>query len=320
MAYQVVSALANSRAVVEAFADFAVANGWTQVYRTTAGSVTSVGLHIPGTTDYIHLWNDAAGQILSRISVGYDSAQGPSTQPGPSPANCITNTQGAGPFPRTFMFAMGSELDLIILNAASATYAHIAIGCVTKYGTYDGGTYADGTYFPTSGSTVGNWGAGGHGVLGFNRLAQSGFLRADTDGRANFYHAFGETVTNEQGVITGIAPEDANAINMGIADGRGTGFLSRLLYAGDNNTFSGRSFLQPIEMQVRRAGTDPYVSPAGYLQNRHLVSLAKFEPEQEVPIAGATWKVFPVVRKAGMANNQTLHATGNIGYALRISP
>ena len=93
---------------------------------------------------------------------------------------------------------------------------------------------------------------------------------------------------------------------------------ARLMGAADNNTFSGRSMLFPIEIAIRRAGTPTYYSPAGVVSTVRAVSLAKFAPEDELSIASETWVVFPIVNKrAETYGDGDPHASGNVGFAVR---
>lgn len=322
MAYQVSPSLPNPRAVIDALATFAVANGWTLVYSTVNGDSRTICLRIPGVTDYIHIWNTII-DIRSRISVGYSAGIPPAGQPDVTRTDCISNALGSGAFPRTWFFANGTELDVVILRPESPSYCHLAFGCIKKYGVYNGGTYADGTYFNQTGSTSGNWDSqNDHALFGYG-TGNYGYVRADcvSEGRVNSFHPFSHTTVNVAGEVrgaqTGIG--DLNHASMySSSTENSTNLLGRLINATDDNVFSGRTFLHPIEIIVRRAGDPPYFSPAGYIDNRRYVWLANYDPEQELEIAGETWKIFPVVRRGAYSNdNNALNASRECAFAIR---
>ena len=326
MAYQVLASLASAKAVLDAFATFAQANGWTLVYRTDVDQYTvRIGLRIPGVTDYIHLTSSLA-EIRSRISIGYAPGEIPAAQPGAARSDSVSNALNGGAFPRTWMFANGTELDLVILRPESPSYCHIAIGALTKYGSYAGGTYADGTYFVQVGTPSGTWDSGDHALFGYGET-NYGYLRADcaSEGRTEFFHpitnraftVFGDTA-GARGAITGIGDLNHATVYSTTPTDNSTNHLGRLINATDDNVFSGRTFLHPIEFMVRRAGEPPYFSPVGYVQNRRYCWLANYDPEQEIDVGGETWKLFPVVRRGAYSSvSGAPNASRECAFAIR---
>lgn len=318
MAYQVSTTIASNQALIDAICTFAAANGWTVDRNDLTGSNRVATMHIAGVTDYVHLYNEDADLIYSRLSVGYDAGDPPDEQPDQAPASSITN-QLTGPYPSVWFFADGNELDVVVRRGDTAgAYAHLAFGRIQKYGTFDGGTYADGTYFPADGSFSGAWVQhASHGVLAAG-YSNAGYMRVDADSLTNrFLQVTGTPANTNPHVNTG-----AGALDMATLYAEesnvSTMLEGYLVNSADDNVFSGRSVFQPIEFSAQRTGSPPYFSPIGYVANRRYASLAKFDPEQEVTVGGDTWVVFPVVRKAAQSNVvDALNATGNNGYAIR---
>lgn len=306
MAYLSSTSLASNQLLVNAIASFAVSAGWTEERNTLSGSNRTVTLRKPGTSDYVHLFNTNASEIRMRGSVGFDAGATIPLQPGASPADTVVNNL-TGPYPVVWMFAEGDEVHVVVRRSdITGAYAHLTFGTVAKYGGFDGGTYVDGTYFLATGSGSGAWGNGAHGPWGAG-TGTVGYVRCDADAAVDkWWPTMGGV-----GRLT-------NA-NMYSANQAGSTYdIARYAGAADDNVFSGRSFLQVVELEIPRAGTPLYVSPIGYVRNTRFVSLAKFDPEQEVTIAGDVWVMFPVARKAASSSASGAPiGTENAGFAIR---
>lgn len=319
MAYQSSTSIAANQNLIDAIASFAAAVGWTVERNTLVGANRTVTLRKPGVTDYIHIFNTDTGNVRMRASVGYDAGLAPSAQPNVSPADTIINAL-TGPYPVVWFFADGDCVHVVVRRSdITGAYAHIMFGALTKYGAYAGGTYVDGTYFGTSGGGTGAWGGDDHAPFGLGYTVTRGYLRCDADGVSNrwFPTSASDAGTTQTHADGGVGPEGSVNMYSG-GQGYSTYDITRLVYYADNNTFSGRSFLQLIQINVPRAGSPQYVSPAGFVGNLRYVSLAKFDPEQELSIAGETWMVFPVARKAaGSSTSGAPIGTGIFGFAIR---
>lgn len=320
MAYQLSTTIASNDALINAICLFAAANGWTVDRNGLVGANRTATLHKAGVTDYIHLYNTDDALVRSRVSVGYNASVAPSAQPNVSPADGITNAL-VGPYPSVWFFADGDEIDVVIRRAdIQGAYAHIVFGKIQKYGSYNGGTYADGSFFNVgaSSSNTGTWGTtDDHGTFGWGR-ANCGYMRVDSDGVENrFFPIFSSSNAPDGKVISGVGP--IAAANMYSANQTySTSLEAHIINTADDNIFSGRSVFQNIEFSVRRDGTPAYFSPIGYVKNRRYASLAKFDPEQEVTVGGEVWMMFPVARKAaGSSVNGAPIGTDNNGFAIK---
>lgn len=313
MAYNTSTSIASVANLIDTLATFASAAGWTVERNTLSGANRTLTLK-RAETDYIHVYNVTPGQLLLRASTGYDGALAPPAQPGATPQDAVT-ARLTGPYPKVWFFADGTEVAVVVRRGdQNGAYASFAFGAIQKYGTFDGGTFVDGTYFDRSGSNSGAWTGNDHGLLAYGSSG-AGYVRADADGVSDqWMRLSGAEALAQSG--------PPNAANMYSANQAGSCFsVARLLGAADDNTFSGRSLLYPIELSIRRAGSPTYYSPIGYVDSIRAISLAKFSPEDELSIASETWAVFPIVNKRDFSGTSGApHASGNVGIAIRKVP
>lgn len=327
MAYAEHVNVPNLHSLVDLVAQFAGANGWTVERNTLSATNRTVTLRIPGVSDYVHLFNTDQTILRSRLSIGYSAAAVPGAQPLPSPRDALSNVL-AGPYPRVKLFSNGNAIHVAMATTTAGEYRHHAFGVLSKAGDYVGGTYTDGTWWGSIGTSYsGMVAAAGDNVVLFGHNTDTdgcGHVRADSteDVRSNSYQRlcsdFAGTLLAEGQAGTSIGTLYQAGPNY---DGlRDTFWLARALGGSDENIFSGRSILQPVQVSIRRAGTTPYLSPIGTVSGLQVCYLEKLEPEQEVTIGGETWVVFPWLRKLAMSGSfGAPPASGNYGWAVRKS-
>lgn len=316
MAFQSSTSIASPDVLIDTLATFAAANGWTVESNTVNLGSRVLTLRKPGVSDYIHIYNTDVNRIRLRASVGYNSALPPGSQTGVTADDCLVNNL-AGPYPAVWFFADGNEINVVVRRSdTTGAYSHFAVGVLTKYGSFAGGTFIDGTYFNATGFFSGRWDSDSdHAMFGFGNQFP-GYVRADADGLTNKWYEFSGYNSSDI-AHTGVGPLRV-AATYSANQVTSTYDIARLINAADDNTFSGRSILQVLDVLIRRQGSPVYVSPIGYVANTRYVSLAKFDPEQELTIADETWMVFPVVRKAQESTvNDAPNASENNGYAIR---
>ncbi|ASE54601.1 TPA: hypothetical protein QEK30_004077 [Stenotrophomonas maltophilia] len=325
MAYAEFSNVSNVQTLIDLVVQFVQANGWTVERNNLAGANRTATVRIPGVSDYVHLFNTDQLSLQSRLSIGYNGAVDPASQPLPSPRS-VSTLGLVGPFPRVKLFANGTAIHVAIAQATAGEYRHHAFGVLAKAGAYDGGTYVDGTYWPLNSSSSGVISTSAPTVVlfGFNTNGLGcGQVRADSveDGRSNSYHmicnTYGGSLGTEGQAGSGVGPSYQGSSNDITLDHL---WLGRALGNADENIFSGRSILHPIHLWVRRAGTTPNLSPIGEVIGLRACYLEKLEPEQEITIGDETWVVFPWVRKLTMVSGSGQPPASNAyGWAIRKS-
>ncbi|AIL06676.1 hypothetical protein U0039_04800 [Stenotrophomonas maltophilia] len=324
MAYAEFSNVPNVQTLIDLVVQFAQANGWTVERNNVTGANRTATVRIPGVSDYVHLFNTDQLSLQSRLSVGYNGALDPASQPLPSPRG-VSTLGLVGPFPRVKLFANGTAIHVAIAQATAGEYRHHAFGVLAKAGAYEGGTYVDGTYWPLNTSSSGVIGTNAPTVVlfGYTTGLGCGQVRADSieDGRSNSYHMicnnYAGSLGTEGQAGSGVGPSYQGSYNDITIDHL---WLGRALGNADENTFSGRSIFHPIQLWVRRAGTTPNLSPIGEVIGLRACYLEKLEPEQEIAIGAETWVVFPWVRKLTMASGSNQPPASNAyGWAVRKS-
>lgn len=306
MAYSEQTSIATTAELVNHIVGFASANGWTTERNELSGANRRATLRKPGTSDYLHVYNDSAIGVGLRISVGYDAGAAPSAQPNVS-GEAFTNL-GAGPYPKAFLFSSGEMVWVTVSIAASGEYRHLTFGVLDKIGAYNGGSYVESTDWGR-----GNWWAQFNSnrapfFVNVGSVGSYGRVRADADGRSNFFFNIGQA-SGPPSPIDAITEVGVDTATPGGA----------MLERSDNNAFSGRSIFHTIPVFVSRTGSQRYYSPIGVVHDVRFCSLQKFEPEQEVTIGADTYKVFPVVAKRVMNGTVGVQpaASGFYGYAVR---
>lgn len=323
MAYQQLTGIANPQSIIDSACTFLAAAGWTVDRNNLSGSNRTATLRAPGGSDYIHLFNTNTTEIRMRVSVGYNAANPPNTQPNVCPADSVTNV-GAGVYTNVYMHANGTEFHCIVEMAASTNYRHFVFGVAQKIGSYDGGTYIDGSWrgtgylgtYPGAGTHKSVFGDINNSINANGNAPYPGFIRADSssEGWTNTYHYIGPasyTSASFRTVKTSytITPE--------------TGYDTYLFYqllSSDVNTFSGRTILYTPKLYVKRSGSTIYYSPIAYIANTRYCNMKKLLAAQEITIGTDIWKIYPLFRY----NNNLSTSSGSsdlgsyvLGYAVK---
>ena len=309
--------IASPEALIDAICAFVNSGGWTVERNSLVGSNRTATVRLPGTTDYIHLWNINTTEMLMAISIGYDNAQPPTNQPNGWPMGASATDGLAGPFPIVYFFMEDDEVHIVVSTAASQEYRNICFGMPLKIGSYDGGTYAGGSYRSTQ-------------YLGdFSRFRASvpfagdingGAIRADVtaDGRTNFYHKFDKSdgLTTYGRTTSGISTWGERSLGYG-------NWLSKLSGGADRNLFSGRTIFHPIHLFIDRTGSPTYLSPIATIRNTRFCNLAKLAVAQEVTVGSDTWKVFPFFKRSMVTDpnfGAPNYGSHTLGYAIKKVP
>lgn len=308
--------IATPEALIAAICSFVNSGGWTIERNNLVGSNRTATVRLPGTTDYIHLFNDTSNEVKMRTSVGYNGATTPTAQPDVQPYATLTNGL-AGPFPIVYFFMEDDEVHVVIATASSEEYRHICFGIPEKIGTYTGGTYAAGTY--RTSNYLGDFDVFRHSAP-FTGETNGGGIRVDVaaDSRVNFFHRFhkNDAVTTYGRANTGISSYAQRSLS-------GGQWLGKLVGGADRNIFSGRSIFHPIHIFIDRTGSPTYASPVATIRNTRVCNLAKLAVAQEVTIGSDTWKVFPIFKRSLIADNGSAapdYGSHTLGYAIKKVP
>lgn len=320
MAYTESTGVANLQSLISAICTFVEANGWTVHRNSESGGLRTAAIQNTG-GDYIHLYNLTTDQLSVRISVGYSGSDTVPLQPNVQPFSSRTNGL-TGPYPTVYMHLADGEVHVIVETSIANEWRHIVFGGLQKFGAYDGGTYADGTWRGTN--FLGDYSSSGQHHIPFGAHASTaseavpyaGCVRADDaeGSRTNFYHWFGD----------GNPHATYGRAHCGITSwagvGIGTGWLGRLSSGADVNAFSGRSVGHPIVVLVDRTGSPLYRSPIGAIRNTRLINVAKFASAQETTVGSDVWKVYPAIKRSLLTSGSNAspdYGTHTLGYAVR---
>ncbi len=303
MAYNDPTSIATAPDLIDLIVSFAGSNGWTVERNVLDVANRTATLRKPGVSDYVHLYNTDPTTVRMRISIGYDDELPIASQPNVSGEAVCTLL--AGPYPRAFMFASGDQVWVSVAIARSGEYRHLTFGVVDKMGTFEGGTYVDGSSWPGSGWWA-NFNNNHAPFLSLGSGTTRGHVRVDipVDERENFFFSFNASGNTR---VVSDAGEDTSAL------------AAALVNRADRNAISGRSVLHTIPLYVARTGSETFFSPIGVVHDVRYCSIDKFEPEQEITIGSDTWKVFPVAAKRAMTSavGERPAASGNYAYAIR---
>ena len=312
MAYTEQTNVAAAQDVIDRIVSFAAAAGWTVLKNTIVGISRSATIRKEGVSDYVHIYNTDVANVRMRLSVGFETDPVlPDVLVQPSP-ECLT-TLGVGPYPKMFLFASGDMVWVTLAIAANGEYRHLTFGVLDKVGSYEGGTYCDGTRWGTDGW----WGlptAGLNGVpfMHHNHYSPAGSLSVHApENEGKEFYRFGRTDPSS-GLIAATAVGYQQATRE-----------SAMVSLADANAFSGRSILHAIPVFISRAGSSTYYSPVGVVTDVRFCSINKFAPEQEITIASDVYKVFPWVGKRptnSLAVGLQPAASGDYAFAIRKVP
>lgn len=325
MAYQQLNGVANPHTLIDLICTFLSAAGWTIDRNNLSSTNRTATIRAPGGSDYIHLYNTNQTEIWLRMSIGYNAANTPETQPNSCESTCVTNC-GNGVYTNVYLHADGTEFHCVIEMAAATNFRHLVFGVAQKVGSFTGGTYIDGSWRGTS--YLGTYpGAGTHNLpfgetdrnyTAANQAPFPGVIRADSasEGWTNKFHIIGafysQDITNvSRGAIKTtwtLQPQDYETN------------LWYEVFGSDNNIFSGRSIFYTPKLFVKRSGGTFYFSPLATINMTRFCNMRKFTNAQEIVIGTDTWKVYPAFRYTttiNLNNNSADFGSYTMGYAVK---
>jgi hypothetical protein len=316
VAYTALTNVTSVSNLINNIVSFAGENGWTVRRNADTGGNRLATIYVPGVSDNVHLYNTVATRLGLRLSVGYDGALPPASQPNVATRESITTL--TAPFPNVYLFANGINLHIVVQIANAVEYRHICIGMIDKAGTWTGGTYADGSY--REATYLGD-------IAPQHHLPFAGFGASSSSNSAPFCGTMrvdvpADNYLNNFGIFTGnetLSNSITGHINSYGTSGGASGAMGRIVEGADRNSFSGRSIVHPIRLFFVRA-TNTRKSYIGSVNGTYLVDMAKFSETQEITIGTDVYKLFPFFKRSLQQNansNSPDYGSHMMGFAIR---
>lgn len=248
-------------------------------------------------------------QIQMKGAITYDSGADWNTQGGASlTLTAVMDSAGAvGPYTSYHFFCgeeSGKRYFHAVLELTDGIYRHLAFGEMHKIGSYTGGNYFEGTYWHNFQFFMDQPDSTSHTIIGD--------ANSDGNNRSHVWIDYDGKTNNIQQVVP------ASSINpLGIhGTVRSLGIHATLVGGGQNMKWNLRTPLYPIMSFAGRAGN--LGSPIGYYPGIRFLSLRNIAAEDEITIAGDTWKCFPICQRTDIwgINSATIPSSGYYGYAL----
>lgn len=280
MAYETGNTTGNSD-LLSKLSTFAQANGWSY------GACSGGGMVLSKNGVFTSITSDA-GAVYMMGCTGYSSGSTWNNQPGNSGRTAVTNYMGGSH--KAYHFFAGNTYIYVVVEVTTNIFRHFNFGELTKFGTYSGGAFVNGTRWSTQASRpiythteYANDPWGFYQVVPFDGACytnhSSNHVRADIDGNSN---KFWTLYRAESG-------GEANSVvrsNTGLMDS---------LFDRSLNSFNQRTILLPIYVSVSRpAGL---YSLIGMAPDIRYLNMSNYNPGQTLTIGSDEWVIFPLVQK-----------------------
>lgn len=318
MAYRQLTSVSNIADLISNILTFAGENGWTVRRNSAASGLRQAAIHIPNTSDNIHIYNDSLQELSMRLSIGYDSALPPGGQPNVSAYESRSDL--VGPFPNVYLFANGNAIHVVVQVADAIEFRHLCFGVLNKAGVYTGGTYAEGSW--RNQNYRGDIGQTSHAPFIGNDgnftpgAPYAGSLRVDVPGDQylNNFAPFLDSSSKANTLYTGVSTFETTGVDQA--------FAGRVYEGTDTNAFSGRSIIHPIRVFFVRK-TNLRKAFVGQVVGTFAVAMVKFTHAQEITIGSDVYKLFPVFKRnlrQERGFNSPDFGSHTLGYAIRKTP
>lgn len=302
----------------------ALARGWT-VNNNSNPTVSTHWLALQNGVNCFNLLSDTSvgnlpqlgGFIYGCQSTGYDSGATWEFQPGTSriESYLTSHTRAnklTGPFTSYRIFS-GDNYIHVVVETEPGIFTHIAMGVLSKYGTYVGGGYLSmSSWYEEAGSTnypnhnshayLFDWDAGD-----YSYTHNPTILRVDVDANNYFYNT--PYVSTKR--VTGLIRLGSN---VDIPE------IERQNWVGFNrtpNAFNLVTPLMPSVLSVSR-GSGLY-SPAGEVPDFRVVNMERYNAGDVVTFGADEWVILPAKSNTLTYNvyDSAIPSSGNYGYAYK---
>ena len=234
-----------------------------------------------------------------------------------NPARAVPVDFPATAFTSYYLFG-GPDYIHCVVQSAAGIYKHFNFGILNKYGTWTGGSYFTGSYWPFGGGTYGYYSdqvyvGGPWDSMSSNRSGSTWELNYQ-DGTHHWSTWEGYQNNGAQNIYSS-APGEV----YGWGGARG-GWHHEQVRTGPN-TFNGVAPMEPIVLFVQQTGG--LYAPAGAVKGAQYINMKNYNPGDTFTIGSATWQVFPLATKGPVlgtgTDGVTPNSSGNYGIAYQKS-
>lgn len=265
--------------------------------------------------DYAHIYTTGVAatstSIISTRSISVALAADAIAQPERSP-EATAELLSPGPYAKLWLFGQSGAAPYIymVLEIAAGRYRHFGFGEVNKLGTWTGGSFNYGQSWVQG---AGQSSAPGHAnntkPFSGDSTAPNGGLHCEQVTSAN--HSF---VGVDQRYCPLTQTNNARRADTGLTDGTGFNYTARTqgIPGAGVSLYNQRAHLGRIVFSVFDNGG--FWRLAGEVPGARTVSVAPFQDAEEFSIGSDVWKVFPLVRRGTLSNQES---SGDYGLAYR---
>lgn len=323
MAYQQTTA-SSINDLLNTVATFASALGWTVARNNTftSGSNTRRVLSLSRAGfDHVHLFTELSNATKVRLftmrSIDINTALDAISQPSRS-TYADTNLLSGGSYPNFYLFGEDGANPYVhcVIEHAAGRYRHFGFGELVKQGIWTGGSYVTGTYWHQDANVISSPSSAEHCSPWSNPNVGPANLPAircdDSDATANTisgvdvrYLPYNSSIIYPRRVGTGFKTPGGSALVPYVDQGMGL-----LNYTFSN--YNQRTNLVRIKHFVTVAGG--YFRYIGEPPAVRAINISPYQNGEEFTIGSDVWKVFPIVRKGSVANQEY---SGNYGIAYK---
>lgn len=310
------------------FVTYCVANaGFTDIGNTAIGGDTLY--RMSRTRDSLTTYWGFRNQVETSTSQSNITARCRLMHLSPDASNFDDGTSGsehhtrmgvfdfAGPYTRYYFF---TDVDSVfgVLEVRPGIYTHIAVGNMSKIGTWNGGEYLTANNFQRA---TGIWRApdsstGPNIFTARTNLPANGtigisYFRVDNAGSVNDFQGMG-TNTNGRAGSGNMAPSNLTGLS---AQDISVNFGHSLIQLATPNTFNLRSPIMPVFLFRESATVATRVHTYGQVPNIGYLNMQNISP---AALIDGNWRIIPLGQKTG--DNTQATVSGIYGVAYREIP
>jgi hypothetical protein len=268
--------------------------------------------------DYGHFFTESSNTtkntILTLRSIGLTTSGDWDANPNRGMYS-LTNLLTGGPYVNLWLFGEAGSNPYIhcLVEHAAGRYRHFGIGELVKMGTWTGGAYSYGTTWGQGAVQTDNPTHPDHSTP-FSELTTSGQTTAVTCIRCDEVDTTANGVAGVDNRFIPYNPSSSRRAGSGVRGGNIAYVNSGLGYASTANfsTYNQRAHLLRIRNFVTSSGG--YIRQIGEPPALRVVTMEPFQAGEELTIGSDIWKVFPLVRK-GIITDQ--ESSGDYAFAYK---